>query len=225
VELEAANRERERLARGIHDSVLQVLAMVQRRGAKLDGEAGELARLAGQQEAALRALIATGPVAAGDGVVDLRTVLNVYAGPAVSVAVPAVPVPLPARVAREVGAAVGAALANVERHCGPAARAWVLVEDEAGLRADDPAELVADDAAGLRADEAAGHRGGVVTVTVRDDGPGIPGERLGEAAAEGRLGVAQSIRGRIADLGGTARITSAPGEGTEIELRIPRGLR
>ncbi|MGW5669636.1 DUF5931 domain-containing protein, partial [Micromonospora sp. NPDC003776] len=55
VELEAATRERERLARDIHDSVLQVLALVRRRGAQLDGEAGELARLAGEQEAALRA--------------------------------------------------------------------------------------------------------------------------------------------------------------------------
>jgi hypothetical protein len=34
VELEAATRERERLARRIHDSVLQVLAMVQRRGGR-----------------------------------------------------------------------------------------------------------------------------------------------------------------------------------------------
>ncbi len=57
VELEAATRERERLARDIHDSVLQVLALVQRRGAHLDGEAGELARLAGEQEVALRSLI------------------------------------------------------------------------------------------------------------------------------------------------------------------------
>ncbi|WP_246835511.1 DUF5931 domain-containing protein, partial [Micromonospora sp. MH33] len=57
VELEAATRERERLARDIHDSVLQVLALVRRRGADLDGEAAELARLAGEQEAALRALI------------------------------------------------------------------------------------------------------------------------------------------------------------------------
>ncbi len=35
VEVEAASRERERLARNIHDSVLQVLALVQRRGRKL----------------------------------------------------------------------------------------------------------------------------------------------------------------------------------------------
>src|SRR5689334_23107500 len=52
VELEAATRERERLARDIHDSVLQVLALVQRR------ESGELARLAGETEAALRHLVA-----------------------------------------------------------------------------------------------------------------------------------------------------------------------
>ncbi|WP_232326329.1 DUF5931 domain-containing protein, partial [Microbispora sp. ATCC PTA-5024] len=57
VELEAAGRERERLARGIHDSVLQVLALVQRRGAEIGGEAAELGRLAGEQEAALRALV------------------------------------------------------------------------------------------------------------------------------------------------------------------------
>src|SRR5256885_5312185 len=38
-ELDAATRDRERLARGIHDSVLRVLALLQRRGAKLDGSA------------------------------------------------------------------------------------------------------------------------------------------------------------------------------------------
>ena len=67
IELEAATRERERLARDIHDSVLQVLALVKRRGAGLDGEAGELARLAGEQEAALRTLVA------GHGRGDRRT--------------------------------------------------------------------------------------------------------------------------------------------------------
>ena len=56
-QLEAATRERERLARGIHDSVLQVLALVAHRAAALGGEAAELGRLAGEQEAALRTLI------------------------------------------------------------------------------------------------------------------------------------------------------------------------
>jgi signal transduction histidine kinase len=33
--------------------------------------------------------------------------------------------------------------------------------------------------------------------------------------------VAQSIRGRVADLGGRVHITSAPGEGAEIEMVVP----
>ena len=53
----AAAAERARLARAVHDGVLQVLALVQRRGAELGGDGAELARLAGEQEAALRALI------------------------------------------------------------------------------------------------------------------------------------------------------------------------
>ncbi|MGN9802525.1 MacS family sensor histidine kinase [Micromonospora sp. L32] len=196
VQLEAATRERERLARGIHDSVLQVLALVQRRGAHLDGEAGELARLAGEQEAALRALIAgVDPAPAADeptGTLDLRALLGRYASATVSVSAPATPVPLPAPVARELAAATAAALDNVRRHAD--GRAWVLVEDE----------------------------GETVTVSVRDAGPGIGAGRLVEAARQGRLGMSQSIRGRIADLGGEVRVVSAPGEGTEVELVVPR---
>ncbi len=195
VELEAATRERERLARDIHDSVLQVLALVQRRGARLDGEAGELARLAGEQEAALRALISgAGPLPAGtaDAPVDLRALLGRYSSATVSLSAPATPVPLPPMTARELAAAAGAALDNVARHGG--GRAWVLVEDE----------------------------GSAVTVSIRDEGPGFTPERLAEAAAQGRLGVAQAIRGRLADLGGTARISATPGSGTEVELTVPR---
>src|SRR5215470_8336071 len=110
VELEAATRERERLARGIHDSVLQVLALVQRRGAELGGEAAELGRLAGEQETALRTLVGVGPdVGAGDapaGDTDLRAVLSPYASAGVSLATPAHPVPLPAAVAGELALAV-----------------------------------------------------------------------------------------------------------------------
>ncbi|MDG4823027.1 DUF5931 domain-containing protein [Asanoa sp. WMMD1127] len=195
VELEAATRERERLARDIHDSVLQVLALVRRRGASLDGEAGELARLAGEQEAALRRLIATGaPPPSASGAVDLGALLSAYASDVVSVAAPATAVSLPVEVATQVAAAVGAALDNAARHAGATARVFVLVEDEPDS----------------------------VTVTVRDDGVGIAPGRLAAAEREGRLGVAQAIRGRVTDLGGTVRIHSAPNQGTEIELRIPR---
>lgn len=62
LQIDAATRERERLARDIHDSVLQVLAMVQRRGAEIGGEASELGRMAGEQEVALRTLVAGGLV-------------------------------------------------------------------------------------------------------------------------------------------------------------------
>ena len=48
--------ERARLARAVHDGVLQVLALAQRRGAEPGGDA-ELGRLAGEQEHALRSLI------------------------------------------------------------------------------------------------------------------------------------------------------------------------
>ncbi|MFI5909075.1 MacS family sensor histidine kinase [Dactylosporangium sp. NPDC051541] len=196
MEVEAATRERERLARGIHDSVLQVLALVQRRGAELGGEAAELGRLAGEQESVLRALVATNtpPVAAADAFVDVRPLLSAYASATVTFAAPATPVRLPSSVAGEVAAAVGAALDNVERHAGADARAWILLED-------------LDDQ---------------VTVSVRDNGGGIPAGRLAEAERDGRLGVAQSIQGRIRDLGGTVSVTSTAGTGTEVELTVPR---
>jgi signal transduction histidine kinase len=53
----ATMEERARLARVVHDGVLQVLALVQRRGLELGGEVEDLGRLAGEQEVALRALV------------------------------------------------------------------------------------------------------------------------------------------------------------------------
>lgn len=220
LEIEAATRERERLARDIHDGVLQVLAMVQRRGNALGGEAAELGRMAGEQEVALRSLVSAGLVpvsrvsqdaaqgavvravderdAADDGdaagPVDLRALLAPYAGAMVTFSEPGGPVPLAPRAARELAAAVGAALDNVREHAGDGARAWILVEDW-------PDEII---------------------VTVRDDGPGIPEGRLAQAEGEGRLGVALSIRGRLRDIGGTAELISVPGQGTEVELKVPR---
>ena len=194
-QIEAASRERERIARDIHDSVLQVLALVHRRGTEAGGEAAEMGRLAGEQETALRNLIATGgEEALPAGELDLRTLLASETSATVSLVTPAEPVRLARETARETASAVRAALDNVRRHCGDAALAWVLVEDE----------------------------GNVVTVTIRDDGPGIPAGRLAEAAGDGRFGISHAIRGRIRDLGGHVSITSVPGSGTEVRLHVPR---
>ncbi|HEX9336130.1 MAG TPA: ATP-binding protein [Pseudonocardiaceae bacterium] len=194
---EAATAERERLARSIHDGVLQVLARVQRRGAELGGEAAELARLAGEQEVALRSLVAAAPPESTvHGEVDLRAHLQILTTPKVAVSVPATRVTLPAGTAAELTAVVREALSNVVRHAGPDSHAWVLLED-------------------------LGHD---VVVSVRDDGPGIPAGRLAQARAEGRMGVARSIHGRMAELGGDSDLRTAPGDGTEWEFRVPRTL-
>ena len=210
----AAATERARLARAVHDGVLQVLALVQRRGHEVadedhnpsDRALAELGRLAGEQEEALRALIraqdrvvapgtASG-AAEAEAVVDLAAALAGLESPTVVVSLPGGRVGLPAPQVAELRAAVAACLDNVVRHAGPEARAWVLLESLPGA----------------------------VTVAVRDDGPGIPDGRLARAAAEGRLGVSGSIEGRLRDLGGRADLATGSWS-TEWTLTLPVGTR
>lgn len=192
--IEAATSERERLARSIHDGVLQVLAQVHRRG-RTDEKLADLAALAADQEVALRALVASG-AAPGDhpSESDLNRAVRALETPKVHVSTTAGEIPLPGDVVDELLAVVREALSNVDRHAGESAEAWVFVED----------------------------LGDQVVVSVRDDGDGIPEGRLEQAAAQGRLGVAQSIKGRVADLGGTITLDTAVGAGTEWEIRVPR---
>lgn len=194
--LRATVEERARLARVVHDGVLQVLTLVQRQGARLGGEAADLGRLAGEQEVALRALVqadarSMDPAAAGQR--ELVAALSGLESSSVTVAGPGQPVSLPTEVTDELVRVVGACLDNVRRHVGEGAPAWVLVE----------------------------HLGSEVVVSVRDEGPGIPIDRLEQAAAEGRMGVSQSIRGRMSDLGGTAVLLTGPDQGTDWELHVP----
>jgi len=55
-----------------------------------------------------------------------------------------------------------------------------------------------------------------VSLYVRDRGTGFDPD----AVAADRRGLAESIRGRMERVGGTARIVSAPGEGTDVELEL-----
>lgn len=57
-----------------------------------------------------------------------------------------------------------------------------------------------------------------VVAYVRDRGTGFDPDRV----PEDRHGIAASIRARLARHGGSATVLSAPGEGTEVELRLPR---
>ncbi|MBD8869171.1 MacS family sensor histidine kinase [Nocardioides donggukensis] len=195
----ATAAERARLARAVHDGVLQVLSLVQRRGAEIGGEAAELGRLAGEQERDLRSLIHQQDSLAApsrDEATDLASALERTATrrpPQASMSGPGAPVLMPAAAVEELVAVVRACLDNVARHVGPTAPAWVLLED----------------------------LGAEVVVTVRDEGPGIPDGRLDAAVTEGRLGVSESICGRIADLGGSAALHTGP-SGTEWEVRVPR---
>jgi signal transduction histidine kinase len=57
-----------------------------------------------------------------------------------------------------------------------------------------------------------------IAVFVRDRGEGF--DRA--SVPEGRKGIAESIEARLERAGGKATVTSTPGEGTEVELRLPR---
>ncbi|CAJ1504071.1 MacS family sensor histidine kinase [[Mycobacterium] burgundiense] len=196
VRISAAVAERERLARQVHDGVMQVLALVAKRGNEIGGPTTELAQLAGEQERALRRLVSVDT--AGQDIdpqaVDLREWLNRRAEDGVVISVPGTPVLLDSIVVSELDAAVGNVLDNVRAHAGEQARAYVLLED----------------------------LGDAVTISIRDDGVGIAPDRLARAEAEGRMGISQSIVGRLTALGGSARLATEVGDGVEWELTVPR---
>jgi signal transduction histidine kinase len=146
----------------------------------------------------LRALILRPPdePAPADAAVSLRAALESAAeqiGGALDVEVTAVgESPLPAWQVQQICAAVELALQNVVQHA-EARHAWVFIDDE-------DTEVV---------------------VTVRDDGRGFVYDEA-QLRAGGKYGLLRSIRGRVTELGGTTRIDTAPGKGTELELRLPR---
>lgn len=198
----AAMSERARLARVVHDGVLQVLALVERDAPSLGPRGVRMATAARQQEVELRRLLQQSDLTAGDvidvTVADLAGVLDRHAGPTVTVSTPAERVLIDHEAATEIDQAVVEVLTNVARHAGPDARAWVLLERE----------------------------GSDVVVSIRDNGVGGTRADFEDASRRGRFGVRHSIYGRLADLGGVATLQTAPGRGVEWEFRIPgRGGR
>ncbi len=195
----AALEERERLNRIVHDGVLQVLAMVAREGNELGPRGKMLAVLARKQEDQLRTTLQDRHVdVAGGGfldasVTDITTMLEKHQSRTITVSTMAGQVHMASARAKELDAVIVEVLSNVFKHAGVDARAWILLEQE----------------------------GNELIISVRDDGVGMSKQQLEAAANAGRMGVKESIVGRIIDLGGTSTLHSAPGEGTEWEFRVP----
>ena len=185
--------ERADMAARVHDSVLQTLAMIQRSA----DQPLEVAKLARAQERELRSWLFEGRAPGSFGA---EGALTLSAGVE--------------QIERDVEAAHGIAVDAVTVGDCP-------LDDE--LRA-----LLA---AGREATVNAAKWSGATSVSiyvevepkrvsmfVRDRGAGFDSD----AIAGDRKGIAESIHGRMQRNGGTAVIRSVPGEGTEVELSLPR---
>lgn len=178
--------ERAELAAHLHDSVLQTLALIQKRA----GDPREVAGLARHQERELRRwLFDRGEAECGDSVKVLleRAAVEVEGLQRVPIELVVVgDTPVDPRLEALVQAA-REALTNAAKFSG-------------AERVDLYAEIAPSR----------------VEVFVRDRGVGFDPD----AIPEDRRGVRDSIVGRIERHGGHARITSAPGAGTEVELVV-----
>jgi signal transduction histidine kinase len=185
------SEERAEVATHLHDSVLQTLAMVQRRA----GDPREVIRLARKQERELRTWLLSGQrIEAGAVAGSLGAALT--AAGADLEDIHGIPVEIvqvrDCDLDERLGALVLAAreaISNAQRHSGAD---HVSVYCEVGT-----AEVV---------------------VFVRDRGAGFDRERV----AADRRGISDSIEGRMARHAGRGTVRSTPGEGTEVELVMPR---
>ena len=184
------SQERAEMAAHLHDSVLQTLAMVQRRA----DDPSAVAALSRRQERELRSWLSSGHSA------DKET-------------------------RRRFAAALADAGQEIEEAEGVAVE--VLAVGDAELDQDSEALVAAAREAILNAAKFAGTEVNVYAeataartqIFVRDRGPGFePG-----SIPPDRRGVRESIVGRMERHGGSARITSSPGAGTEVELVLERG--
>jgi len=184
--------ERAQMAAHVHDSVLQTLALIQRSA----DDPQHVVRLARSQERELRAWLFEGkaPGAVGQDVTMLAE-------------------------------GVGLLQRQVEADHGITVQV-VMVGDcqlNGGLRAllDAAKEATINSAKWSGADQVSLYaevEAETVMLFVRDRGQGFDPE----AIPEGRQGIAQSIKARVARHGGTVAIRSAPGDGAEVEFAMPR---
>jgi signal transduction histidine kinase len=191
----ALAEERGQMAAHVHDSVLQTLALIQRSA----DDPQHVVRLARAQERELRSWLFEGrpPGTVGEE-------------------------------ARTLAEGIGLIQRQIEADHGITVHV-VVVGDCAltdGLRAllDASREATVNAAKWSGADQVSLYaevEADQVMLYVRDRGQGFDPE----AVPDGRQGIAQSIRARVARFGGSAAIRSAPGDGAEVQLSMPRRER
>jgi signal transduction histidine kinase len=209
------SEERAEIAAHLHDSVLQTLALIQRHTESGDDGSSavrEVRRLARRQERELREWLygerehPAGPEEAVDDPATTRSfaaALRAAAGEvedAFAVTVAPVVVGDAAHDPRTTAlvAAAREAMVNAAKHAGvDEISVYAEVEDPEG--SGDPAA-------------------GTLAVFVRDRGCGFDPDTV----PPDRHGLADSVRARVERQGGTVRVRTAPGEGTEVALTLPR---
>ena len=200
------SEERAEVAAHLHDSVLQTLAMIQRN----PGDSAEIATLARRQERELREWLS------GRGDDEQSTSLAEVLKRAAAEVFEALSKPVEVvtfgerdcdRRGEALAAAMREAVTNAARFAGGSGSGSAAAPDRydaSGLKSPRPVSVFAE----LSPDSAA--------VFVRDRGPGFdPG-----SIPPDRRGVRESIIGRMERHGGSAKIRSRPGEGTEVELTM-----
>jgi signal transduction histidine kinase len=191
----ALAEERAQMAAHVHDSVLQTLALIQRSS----DDPQNVVRLARAQERELRAWLFEGkaPGTIGDEASSLAEGVGL----------------LQRHAEADHGITVQVVLVG-DCELDEALRALLDAAREATVNA---AKWSGADQVSVYAEVEADQ----VMVYVRDRGQGFDPA----AVPEGRQGIAQSIRARVARFGGSAVIRSAPGEGAEVQLSMPRRER
>ncbi len=191
------NEERAEMAAHLHDSVLQTLAMVQRRA----DDPREVVRLARRQERELRAWLLAGQPGGDTGTADV-----------------------PGLQRESMGASLAALAAELEDlHGVPIEIVQVRdrpVDDRgvALLKATREAIVNAQRHSGAPSVSVYCEVGGEGTqVFVRDRGAGFDRGKVGDD----RRGISESIERRLARHGGRAEIRSEPGAGTEVMMAMP----
>lgn len=191
--------ERAEIAAHLHDSVLQTLALIQRQS----DSPREVARLARGQERELRSWLFGPGGYRRAGASDAPT-----PGAGLTAALAAAA----GEVEDTYAVTVRPVVVGGDRPLDDDLRALVLAAREAMVNA---AKHTGVDEVSVYAEVEADE----VNVFVRDRGAGFD---AGAVPAD-RHGLADSVRGRMDRHGGTVRLRTRPGEGTEVHLRLPLG--